>query len=265
MRLRMSPIGCVLSALALTSCISLPKLFNRGDGDLVKTANGDCVNLTPESKLHAVAACDSSDVYEVVAPGRHWRMAGGTFRKLLRERLMQFVVRSNYPWKTLSDGQIVVFIVAPTFAPERAYFVAEVTGSQGNFAVPLDLMPDRWMIDDDTVLWLGKEAYPTSKAKRAGVLQLSGRNHLRRGALMQFVDASGVSTLLTASGGKAVRSVTDGGQVVVLKTAPFAELAVASRLTAQPSAPFHIQQVELVPAGEPEGSRAAIFRFPFRQ
>lgn len=222
-------VVALLLATQLWSCASLPKFFDHGgDGKVTHTEAGSCVNLTPENGMHPVAACHMHDTYQVRAVDRRIEMAGAAFRGHFRERVLQFLRTTSYPWQTLTDAEVEMWLVAPIFAPESAYFMGVVKSRGGNFAVRLDLEPSRWRLESEAFQWLGNESYPSRGAKQAGLLQVSSRNG-----------------------------------TTLVRTRAFGERAEAERLSKATVAANPLRDVRLVAAAEPEGARAAVYRFPF--
>lgn len=249
--------------VAISGCVSIPDFFGKGDGKVVQTESGSCVHLMPETKLHEVDACIVHDRYEVRAVGREWRMDGADFRALFRERVLQFVRTTDYPWQTLAAAEVEMWLVAPIFAPEQAYFMGAVTSAGGNFAVRLDLAPEDWRVDTDVIQWLGAERYPSRAAKKAGVVQAVAHTHVSAASLSRYVRDRNLTELRTVGGAAAVVGVEVQAAGATVRTHAFSERAVAERLATRRGAIGPIRDVSLVPAGEPEGARASVFRFPF--
>ncbi len=244
MRIASLFVGLV-AGVAAASCASLPFLKWQGDGQVVQTANGACLDLEPR-----VRACQSGDKLEVTVSGRTHAYKKSELKSLLRERIFQFVRTTPYPVATLKNAVVELWLDAPVFTPESAHFVAVVLSKGGNFRARLPLDAAAWQIDGESLALLGTDAFPSATARRAGKLAVAAKPHITGAALRDFLGRSG-APLVDAT----------GEAVVVLETGAFAETEVAKKLASQRDARLYVQEIELIPATEPDGSRALLTSF----
>jgi hypothetical protein len=231
-----------------------PFFFGRaGDGKRVAIADGQCVELVPEYALHRVRACENKTHYFVEAPGRTLTVAKDEFRTRLRDGILQFTRATPYPWLTLRDARIEVWITTGIVAPAEAAFVAVVLSEGGNFLVRLPIEPDEWTVAPEHMAFLGKARYPSRLAKRVGALALQPRP----GATPASVAAA------LAESGVLARSAAAGWAPVLLKTAAFGEPLVARQVMVGPLARQAFQTVDYLPDGEREGAKALAYVFAF--
>ncbi len=242
----------LLAVLAASGCASLPTSQWAGDGKIVQTANGLCKEMTPESVQHRVAICESPDQksFAVLAPGRPPTVfPKKAARTLLRERLSQFLRSTPYPPQELLGATVELWVVAPVFAPEEAYFTAFVQAKGGNFTVRLSLDAQSWAPEEKDVALLGKDAYPSRAPRRAGRVVVTARPHVSEADFQAFLAANG----LKGEG---------AGGSIELRTGPFGEESAARVLLKARQAKYFVQSVELEPAGERDGAKARALAFP---
>jgi hypothetical protein len=233
-------------------CATVERFFSHGDGKVTETPAGRCLDLVPEYALHPVRACETAASYELLAGPRQLRLDKVRYQHELRERLLQFARRTAYPWRTLGQATIEVWMTAPLTEPEAASTVAVVKGPGGNFAVHLTLSPDGWQVVPENVVWLGKDGYPSLQAKRLGTVLVVPRGEVTEARLARFlagVDAGAVPR--------------DAWTPLELAVVPFAETAAARALMTRPGARAVLADVQLIPAGEREGAKAKAFEFAF--
>lgn len=224
-----------------------------GDGVVVATKDGHCLELLPESQLHRVRGCETPRTYEIEIAGRKQIVGKRAFRERLRERIVQFLRPTGYRWRELEAADVELWLTAPVFKPEDTRLLAVVLCPAGNFAMRLPVDPGLWNPGVDDVLLLGSRRYPSKSAVQAGVV---------------VVEASGVSSkaetlaYLTRMEARGVEA--DQWPVLRLRTTPFAEADVARRIATSWRGRSFVDSVQTIPAGEVEAARGLAFRFAFK-
>lgn len=247
-----------VAAAAGSGCVSFQHLF-RGDGRVVQTAHGTCVDLTPENATMPVHACESATTYDFRVVSELSSYPKAKFQTQLRERLVAYARASHYPWKKLGDAIIEVWVQAPVFRPRDTELIAVVTGPGGNFLVRLPLNPAHWTVDTERVALLGHDLYPSFLARRAGWVSVAPKPLVAKDKLEEYL-----GTLAVFQGVRPPARIAQAGPgVVTVAVEPFAEPMVANAILRDRRAREFVQAVELLPAGEPEGSKAKAFSFPF--
>lgn len=239
-------------ACALSRCASFANNQWGGDGKVVQTAVGLCLEMTPESRDHRVAICESPDQksFTVIAPGRApLAYQKSMVQSVLRERIAHLLSGTVYPKKDLYGATVELWVVAPVFAPEDVYFSAFVQARGGNFSVRLPLEPRSWAPHEGDVALLGTEAFPSRAARRAGKVVVTARPHVNDAEFTAFLAASGLSG----------RSL---GGMVEVATGAFGEERAARTLLKARQATYFVQSVELEAAGEKDGAKARALAFP---
>ena len=245
-------IGLVAFA-QLSGCVSLPFMKWQGDGKVTQNATGSCLDLTPENKAgeeHRVRACEAGASLTVVAAGREFKYKKSELQQLLRERIFQFVRTTPYPIETLKKAVVELWLESPALMPEAAHFVVVVLAKGGNFRARLPLDSAGWRIEEDSLALLGSQRFPTASALRAGQIVVSAKPHVTSASLREFLGRAGVPL-----------AEATGGATVVLQTGAFAETKVAKQLAAQRDSRLYVQEIELIPAAEPDGARAMVTSF----
>lgn len=241
----------ILFLLLLVGCTTLGQNQWGGDGKVVQTAHGLCLEMTPEMAAHRVAVCEAPDQksFAVIIPGREPTVyPKDRVQALLSERLYQLLRGTPYPQSELAGAVVELWVVAPVFAPEAAYFTAFVQARGGNFTVRLPLDPGAWAPEEADVALLGTEVYPSKAARRAGRVVVTARPHVRAVDFAEFLTKNGLSGVGT-------------GSSVELRTGVFGEEGAARRLLTAQQAAYFVQAVELEPAGEKDGSKARALAF----
>jgi hypothetical protein len=245
----MRKLVCI-SVVVLAGCVTTKKAGWSGDGKLVQTAAGVCLEMTPESAYHRVAICESPDQksFAVLAPGREPTVfPKDRAQALLKDRIGQLLAGTAYPAAQLNGATIELWVVAPVFAPESVYLTAFVKARGGNFSVRLPLEPEAWAPQVGDVALLGDEVYPARTAHKAGRVVVTARPHVRADEFRQFLRDNGLSG--------------QGDASVELTTAAFGEEAPAKALLKAKHAKHFVQAVELEPAAETDGAKARALAF----
>lgn len=254
-------LSAVGLGLALASCASLPGMFKEGDGKVVTTDKGTCSFLAPESKLHPLSACESATHYFFRAGDDQFAYAKADFQRQLKDRVLQFVRTTNYPWQALSSATVEIWLEGKVFDPKDAQLKVVVLSAAGNFAFPLSVDQNAWEIVPKEVVRLGQDRYPSLAAKRAGVLAVLAKQGVSEERLKDFLAASGVLEARTLPGRRAVLAVDGAAPLITLETEPFAEPMVAKQLASHKWSKVTISDVRYVRAGEAEGYKARVFSF----
>jgi hypothetical protein len=224
-----------------------------GDGVVMVTKDGHCLELLPENQLHRVRGCETAKTYEIEIAGRRQIVDKRAFREQLRERIVQFLRPTGYRWRELEAADVELWLTAPVFKPEDTTLVAVVLCPAGNFAMRLPVDPGLWNPGVEDVLVLGSRRYPSKSAVQAGVV---------------VVEASAVSSkeetlaYLTRMEAKGVEA--DQWPLLKLRTTPFAEADVARRIATTWRGRSFVDRAKTLPAGEVEAARGLAFRFAFK-
>ena len=236
----------------LAGCASLPFQNWLGDGKLVQRQDGSaCLELTPESDAHRVAACQRGAVFLVYAPGKNYVYKQKDLSETFRERLIAYLRGTGYTPAGLQGATVELWVVAPVFAPETTHFVAAVLAPGGNFSVELPLELADWRVETDQVALLGKERFPSREARQAGTLWVEAQGMARPREFASYLAQRGFGP-----------GVTTGDSVVAIKTLPFGEKAAADRLLATRAGRALIAGVDVPHAGAKDAAMARALIFP---
>ena len=242
-------------AMSVSSCATFRDLF--GDGQVVETAAGVCIDLTPENKLHPVGSCEKESTYEFRVLDRQYVYTKSVFQEKLKRLLLYAVASTPYPVSQLRDADIEVWLVSPIFQPDESHlFVVvsgEASGQGGSFGFPLPLAMERWEIRRETFVLLGSKGFPSRSARRGGSLMVE---------LNPYVEARSpqVAAWIHQAGGSPVER---SSMVLQVETPVFGEASVAAALKRHPKARRYLRQIHFIPAGHVEGAKARSARFSF--
>lgn len=263
---------CMVAACTLAvACTHDPKKVvvhqAEGDGKLAVSSQGHCLTLNPEYRLHLVRACEDARHYIFHVAGQEYRYDKQIYRARLREALVQMLRQGEYPWQTLGEARIEVWLRAPLWQPEQAGVAVAVLGRAGNFAAFLPLAPEQWDFSGERLLLLGAGRYPSSQARQAGLVSLQARAGADQERALEFLEQA-IERYSAQRPGDAptLNYEVDASQwpIVHLHTRAFSETTLVMALRGAPRADLYVAQVGLQPVPERNEMRGLLFRFSFR-
>ena len=223
-----------------------------GDGIWEPTIDWHCLELLPELQLHRIRACESLKAYTFDFVGQKFIVNKQVFMQRLRKVVTRLLQSTAYPWRSLNDAEIEVWLVAPVFVPETVQFVAVVLSQGGNFAVRLPRDSKLWSPSLSDLSVLDKSRYPSMDGRQPGMV------------LVQASPAAIKEQTLARLKLLALKIDAQQWPLITLYTQAFAEIGLARAILQMPRSATGVNAVSLLPAGEPEAARGLAFRFDFK-
>lgn len=248
-KLRMAILAVPLSWVGF-GCTELRTFAQLSPADVIaRTSDSPCVVITKGQPLQEVKACDHETHVEIIAPSWVRSYRKSALHQAVNELYGQFETNPELGPHGLTGAGADLWVDVALTDPNDVRFVILFRTKDGMVLVREPLELSQWYINRDSLVFIPEFHYPSMKQRKMGVVQVVPHFDVTASHLESFLDSFEKKS--------STRSFTVEGAwpYWTLRTTPFTENKLMSRLRQNAQFRDLIRQVIFVPAAEREGAK----------